>query len=53
MNQLTVFGAAVMLDQAHMAAVRTLQYECEQGCQGTSSPNHWEFEDKSLRGRDR
>lgn len=50
-NQRTVLGAADMLDKEHMAAARPLQHEREQGRQDTSSPNHSELEQKSLRGR--
>jgi len=49
-NQLTVLGAAAMLDQEHVAAARTLQHEREEGHQGASASNHSEFGEVPLRG---
>jgi hypothetical protein len=52
MNQLTVFGAAAVLDEEHLAAARTLQQEREQCCQDASPSNHSELCQVSLGGRD-
>jgi hypothetical protein len=42
-NQLTVFGAAAVLDEEHVAAARTLQHEHQQCCQDARPSNHSEL----------
>jgi hypothetical protein len=49
MNQLTVLGAAAMLNEEHVAAARTLQQQGDQGRQGASTSNHSEFGEVSHR----
>jgi len=39
-DQLSVLGAACVLDQEHVTAARTLQKQREHPCEGASAPNH-------------
>lgn len=40
MDQLTVLGAAGMLNEEHVTATQTLENDRQYACQDTSAPNH-------------
>ena len=39
-NQITVLGAARVLDQKHVTAARALQEQSEERCERANAPNH-------------